>query len=198
MFLVSSHLVWGSRELYGTALRSLCCSSPGLRAKTRLPWVPVLQTPHLSSENPTAAPVQLGRLPGWAVGLGRVIWGRMVVWDRMGSFAIPPSLSKVFPHLPRLPRRVHIHVLLHTHRGTAHRHTRGSWACLLRLTSCPPSLGTKMPSLREEPLLVTRTGQRWGQIWGSRRGGIREELQGWQPKRSRGGTEESETRPDWE
>lgn len=53
-------------------------------------------------------------------------------------------------------------------------HTRGSWACLLRLTSCPPSLGTKMPSLREEPLLVTRKGQRWGSDLGKQEMGASE------------------------
>lgn len=32
------------------------------------------------------------RVPGWAVDLGRVIWGGVVVWDRVGLFAISPSL----------------------------------------------------------------------------------------------------------
>lgn len=58
------------------------------------------------------------------MGLGRVIWGRMVVWDRMGSFAIPHSLSKVFPHLPTPQAGPHPFAVTHSQRHGPHAHSR--------------------------------------------------------------------------
>lgn len=58
----------------------------------------------------------------------------------------------VICHFPQCPKRVStfssslgcsILVLLHTHRGTTQVRSQGCWACFLRLTSCPPSLGTE-------------------------------------------------------
>lgn len=104
------------------------------------------------------------------MGLGRVIGGMVVVWAELGHSPFLPVSRKYF-HTCLVLRLVHTHLLLHTHmllhthRGMTCVHTQGDWDCLLRLTSCPPSLGTKMPSLREEPLLVPRKGQRWGWIW---------------------------------
>lgn len=91
-------------KLYAIVLSSLCWSTPGLRVKTRPPWDSSLQIPHVSSESNSLSPTVgssagWSRVPGWAVSVGRVIWGGVVVWDRVGLLAISPSLPKVFPLL---------------------------------------------------------------------------------------------------
>lgn len=93
----------------------------------------------------------------------------------------------VICHFPQSPKRVstlssslgyYILVLLHTHRGTTQVRSQGCWACFLRLTSCPPSLGTEDA---ESETGVTVGDKERSEICRSRRRGIRDELQGWQP-----------------
>lgn len=72
-------------------------------------------------------------------------------------------------------------------------HTQGTRACLLRLTSCPPRLGTKMLSLGEEPLLMTRKGQRWGSDLGKQEIGASEKSFKEEQRWNRGNIDQAST-----
>lgn len=106
-----------------------------------------------------------GWIPGWALGLRKFIWEIVMVWGKVGSFSISPSLPKVFPHLPTPQAVSHPFALTHPYAVTySEGHNSCAYSCLLRLTSCPPILGTEdaKNSLGEKSHLVPRKDQKWG------------------------------------